>query len=43
MSLRFALTVNMTDGDNDWLRLQELEALDEKQLQVQQRIKLYQV
>jgi len=43
MSLRFALTANMTDGDNDRLRLQELETLDEKQLQVQQHIKLYQV
>jgi len=32
----------MTEGDNDQLRLQELEALDEKRLQAQQNIKLYQ-
>ena len=29
-------------GDNDQLRLQELEALDKKQLQAQQHIELYQ-
>ena len=32
----------MTDGDNDRLRLHEFEALDEKRLQAQQRIELYQ-
>jgi len=32
----------MTKEDNDWLRLQELEALDEKRLQAQQHIELYQ-
>ena len=32
----------MTDEDNHWLRLQELEALDEKRLQAQQRIEFYQ-
>jgi len=36
------LATKMTDGDNDRLRLQELEMLDEKRLQAQQRIKLYQ-
>jgi len=32
----------MMQGDNDRLRLQELEALDEKWLQGQQHINLYQ-
>ena len=32
----------MTEADNDRLCLQELEALDEKRLQAQQRIELYQ-
>jgi len=32
----------MTKKDNNRLRLQELEALDEKRLQVQQRIDFYQ-
>ena len=32
----------MTEVDNDRLRLQELEALDEKRLQAQQCIELYQ-
>ena len=41
-SLRVALTTNMTKGDNEHLRLQELEALDEKRLQAQQHIELYQ-
>ena len=41
-SLRIALATKMTEADNDRLRLQELEALDEKQLQAQQRIELYQ-
>ena len=37
-----ALTTRMTSEDNDRLRLQELEALDEKRLQAQQHIELYQ-
>ena len=41
-SLRVALTTKMTSEDNDRLRLQELEALDEKRLQAQQHIELYQ-
>ena len=41
-SLRVALATQMSDEDNHQLRLQELEALDEKRLQAQQRIKLYQ-
>ena len=41
-SLRIALATKMTEADNDRLRLQELEALDEKRLQAQQRIELYQ-
>jgi len=32
----------MTDGDKDQLRIQELGAQDEKRLQVQQHIELYQ-
>jgi len=32
----------MTKEDNDRLRLQELEFLDEKRLQAQQHIELYQ-
>jgi len=32
----------MTNEDNDRLRLQKLEALDEKRLQAQQYIELYQ-
>ena len=32
----------MTKEDNDQLRFQELEVLDEKRLQAQQRIELYQ-
>ena len=35
--------MKMTEEDNDRLHLQELEALDEKWLQAQQRIELYQV
>ena len=42
-SLRVALMTRMTKEDNDRLRLQELEALDEKRLQAQQHIELYQV
>ena len=41
-SLHVALATKMTEWDNDQLLLQELEALDEKRLQAQQRIKLYQ-
>ena len=41
-SLRVALATKMTKEDNDRLRLQELKALDEKWLQAQQRIELYQ-
>ena len=42
LSLRVALTTKITSEDNDRLRLQELEALDEKRLQAQQHIELYQ-
>jgi len=42
LSLRVALTTKMTEGDNDHLRLQELEALDKKRLQAKQCIELYQ-
>ena len=41
-SLRVALAAKMTDEDNHRLCLQELEALDEKLLQAQQHIELYQ-
>jgi len=41
-SLHFALATEMTNGDNHRLCLQELEVLDEKRLQAQQHIKLYQ-
>ena len=41
-SLRISLATKITDAENDWLHLQELEVLDEKRLQAQQRIKLYQ-
>ena len=41
-SFRVALATKRTEGDNDRLRLQELKALDEKQLQTQQHIELYQ-
>ena len=40
-SLRVALMTKITSEDNDWLCLQELEALDEKRLQAQQHIELY--
>ena len=40
-SLRIALTTEMKDKEKYWLRLHELEALDDKRLQAQQ-IKLYQ-
>ena len=32
----------MIEGDNDWLRLQELKSLDEKRFLAQQHIELYQ-
>jgi len=41
-SLCVALTTHMTDEDNHRLHLQELEALDDKRLQAQQRIEFYQ-
>jgi len=41
-SLRVALITKITSEDNDRLHLQELETLDEKWLQAQQHIKLYQ-
>ena len=41
-SLRVALMTKITSEDNDRLRLQELEALNEKRLQAQQHIELYQ-
>jgi len=41
-SLRVALTTEMTDEEKHRLRLQELEALDDKRLQAQQQIELYQ-
>jgi len=41
-SLRVALTTEMTNGEKHRLRLQELEALDDKRLQAQQQIELYQ-
>jgi len=41
-SLRVALTTEMTNEEKYQLRLQELEALDDKHLQAQQQIELYQ-
>jgi len=41
-SLRVALTMEMIDEEKHRLRLQELEALDDKHLQAQQQIELYQ-
>ena len=41
-SLQVTLATKMTKEDNDRLCLQELEALDEKRLQTQQHIELYQ-
>ena len=40
--LRVALTIEMTNEKKHRLRLQELEALDDKRLQAQQQIELYQ-
>ena len=41
-SLRVALTIEMTNEEKHRMRLQELEVLDDKRLQVQQQIELYQ-
>ena len=41
-SLRVALTAEMTNEEKHRLQLQELEALDDKRLQAQQQIELYQ-
>ena len=41
-SLSVALTTKMTDEDHHQLRHQELDVLNEKRLQAQQRIELYQ-
>ena len=41
-SLRVALMAEMTNEEKHRLRLQELEALDDKRLQAQQQIELYQ-
>ena len=41
-SLRVALATEMTNEEQHVLRLQELEALDDKRLQAQQQIELYQ-
>ena len=41
-SLRIAFIIEMTTEEKYLLRLQELEALDDKYLQAQQRIELYQ-
>ena len=41
-SLRVALATEMIDEEQHVLRLQELEALDDKRLQAQQQIELYQ-
>ena len=41
-SLQVALATKMTDEEQHILRLQELEALDDKRLQAQQQIELYQ-
>ncbi|KAI5342405.1 hypothetical protein L3X38_010280 [Prunus dulcis] len=42
-SLRMAIQEGLTDEENVKLRLQELEALDEKRLEAQQRLECYQV
>ena len=41
-SLHVALRMEMTNEEKHRLRLQELEALDDKRLQAQQQIKFYQ-
>ncbi|KAL6324399.1 hypothetical protein AAG906_013003 [Vitis piasezkii] len=42
LSLRIAIHEGLTDEDNTKLRLQELEAIDEKQLEAQQCLECYQ-
>jgi len=41
--MRVALTTRLADEEKNRLRLQELKALDNKRLQAQQQIELYQV
>ncbi|XP_074266910.1 uncharacterized protein LOC141590203 [Silene latifolia] len=41
-SLRIAIQEGLTDDENDKLRLTELEALDEKRLEAQQKLQCYQ-
>ena len=41
-SLRIALTTKMTNEEKHRVRLQELEALNDKRLKAQQQIELYQ-
>ena len=41
-SLRIAIQEGLTEEENVKLRLQELEALDEKRLEAQQRLECYQ-
>ncbi|XP_074314031.1 uncharacterized protein LOC141649235 [Silene latifolia] len=41
-SLRIAIQEGLTDDENDKLRLAELEALDEKRLEAQQKLQCYQ-
>jgi hypothetical protein len=41
-SLRIAIQEELTTDENDKLRLEELEALDEKRLQAQQKLQCYQ-
>ncbi|XP_071905645.1 uncharacterized protein [Coffea arabica] len=43
LSLRIAIHEGLSEEDNVRLRLEELEALDEKRLETQQRIECYQV
>ncbi|XP_074290337.1 uncharacterized protein LOC141617066 [Silene latifolia] len=42
-SLRIAIQEELTEDENDKLRLAELEALDEKRLDAQQKLQCYQV
>jgi hypothetical protein len=42
-SLRIAIQEGLSNEDNVRLRLEELEALDEKRLEAQQRLECYQV
>ena len=41
-SLRLAIQEELTEEENAWLRLAELEALDEKRLEAQQNLERYQ-